>query len=852
MDSNEQSTASASSALPDGETIPPVVPSGQALHAMPELPVEDDQTPQEQIDLALHAVRRYHRGDPGSGDDLTPPGDSLIPALLHPYRDPERIRHDYPLFLFPSEASADRFCQPLSELLTSLADSFAPGEEDAKILKDNFSRLERLVREDLGDSDGPISATERLADAARSLADSLKLSPDAERQLKEDVEKLIGAVPEDGSLLGLSPHAPLHLFFLAARHRAARCRSALRRQIVQLRRQLRDILLIDLDKEPEGREPTVLGETVGEIGTEHFDPAALARVLGPARGAEPMEPARRKRIQGVIKTLEKYLDQPEPPLLRVVQREGTPRAWKTDEIEWHSPSEGTVCAKAAMLFDQQADKHARLYAAMRVARLELVDAYDPPRHDHLLAGFDWEAFSHDELLALPPVLALEPARQLAGEELLCLSRLQLSGRPVSVLVLIQPAMNPGVPPNGDPLMGYRFELAYLGISHREALVHQSSAARPDHLVDGFHRSLESTRASLHVVATGLTAEGDRPSLGDWLHAGAALEGRAHPFFHYDPGLGTTWARRFDFSGNPQPESDWPVYALACRVSGGGEETLELAFSFADFALLEPSYRQHFRVIPPECRGEELITVDAYLTLSPSEALEHIPYTWAVDDQGRLHRLVITRRLAFACRDRLNFWRTMQELAGIRNEYVKEAVERERRRVEEEFASERQQLQEAQAAELERVKTEAASEVLQRLAAGLVQGDLSALTAAPVAAPRPGPAPPAEAAIEEAGSEEAEAAPQMAAEEEEEDEGPAEPWIDSILCTTCNDCTNLNPQLFVYNGNKQAMIGDPRAGTYAQLVEAASKCPSRCIHPGKPLNPDEPNLEELIERAKPFN
>jgi hypothetical protein len=34
--------------------------------------------------------------------------------------------------------------------------------------------------------------------------------------------------------------------------------------------------------------------------------------------------------------------------------------------------------------------------------------------------------------------------------------------------------------------------------------------------------------------------------------------------------------------------------------------------------------------------------------------------------------------------------------------------------------------------------------------------------------------------------------------------------------------------------------------------AAEKCPARCIHPGKPLNPDEPNLDELIERAKPFN
>ena len=852
MDSNEQSASSASSAAPQiGDAIPPVVPSGQTDQAMPSLPVMDDDTPQEQIDLALHTARSFHRADPGSGEYLQKPDDTFISALLHPFRDPERIRHDYPLFLYAPEAAADRLCLPLSELLPSLAAGFAPGDEDGRILKDNFPRLERLVRDSLAEFETPVDAEEFLGDAARSLDETLKLNPEGARQYHEDVEKLLGALPKGGRLLGLSPQAPLHLYLLVARNRAALCRSALRTQIVQLRRQLRDILLIDLDKEPEGREPNVLGETVGAAGTEFFDPAALAKVLGPARGAEPMDPARHSRIRGIIELLEDYLSEEDPPLLRVVHHGDAPQVGLPEEVDWHAVEKVTVCAKAAMLFDEQAEKHAKLYAAMRVGKLELADAYEPHRHDHLLAGFDWEAFSRDELLALPPVLAVEPARRLAGDELLCLSRLQLSGRPISVLVAIEPASNPGAALNGDPLMGYRFELAYLGISHREALVHQSSAARPDHLVDGFRRSLESTRASMHVVATGLTAEGNQPPMGGWLHAGAALEGRAHPFFHYDPGIGTTWAKRFDFSVNPQPEADWPAYELACSAPGGGEEKLNLAFTFADFALLEPSYREHFRVIPPECRGEELVTVEEYLAMPMREAMGRVPYIWAVDGEARLHRLVITRRLAFVCRDRLGFWHTLQELAGVRNEHVREAVERERDRLEEEFTAERARLEEAHLAELENVRAEESGVVLQRLAAGLLQTDLTSLASAPVM-PRSVPAGPAQTDAGEAGAETTEEAAALAVEEEEDDAGPAEPWIDSILCTTCNDCTNLNPQLFIYNGNKQAMIGDPAAGTFAQLVEAAVKCPSRCIHPGKPLNPDEPNLEELIERAKPFN
>jgi hypothetical protein len=58
-------------------------------------------------------------------------------------------------------------------------------------------------------------------------------------------------------------------------------------------------------------------------------------------------------------------------------------------------------------------------------------------------------------------------------------------------------------------------------------------------------------------------------------------------------------------------------------------------------------------------------------------------------------------------------------------------------------------------------------------------------------------------------------------------------------------------MFAYNENKQAYIKDLKAGTYAQLVEAAESCQVSIIHPGKPWNPAEPGLAELMERAKPF-
>ena len=79
----------------------------------------------------------------------------------------------------------------------------------------------------------------------------------------------------------------------------------------------------------------------------------------------------------------------------------------------------------------------------------------------------------------------------------------------------------------------------------------------------------------------------------------------------------------------------------------------------------------------------------------------------------------------------------------------------------------------------------------------------------------------------------------------------EPYIDSERCTTCNECINLNKKMFAYNADKQAYIKDPKAGTFAQLVQAAEKCPVSAIHPGTPLNPKEKDLEKWLKRAQAF-
>ena len=110
------------------------------------------------------------------------------------------------------------------------------------------------------------------------------------------------------------------------------------------------------------------------------------------------------------------------------------------------------------------------------------------------------------------------------------------------------------------------------------------------------------------------------------------------------------------------------------------------------------------------------------------------------------------------------------------------------------------------------------------------------------------APAAEAPKQEAAKVET---PAPAAEAEKPARNPDEAYIETPRCSTCEECVKINNRMFVYDANKQAYIADLAAGTYRELVEAAENCQVSIIHPGKPRNPQEPGLEELVARAEPF-
>ena len=850
---------------------------------LPALPtaVKDAKATREQ----LFTLRHFHLGDPGARDQLERVGDDCLPVLLDPFRDTSRLRYDYPLFLFPPGAGdgdqpAEALVQRAADWMEQAVQAFAPTADTARILKDHLPWIEYRLRQDLKGIEGPVLAAPMLGAAGLALQQHLKLGEADQARLAADLDQLQDQAGQ-AEFMGYGRFAALHLLLHAIRSRVVPRRQRLKAQIDDSIHGLESLLSVEWRKSDESIEPRQARDSVGP-GGGLFDPLALSAVMDHSRGTHAMAAPRRERIEQALAVLRAW--RPDPVLARFVHLGSVAGDWLAQSPDLLDIADPDPCARATALFDEQAARLAEVFGALRIARLEIDGIYDAALHDPWFANFHWQGFSSEELLMVPAVIALENADRVAGDDLRSFSQLLSSGRPVQILVRVMPAYDPGVGfgagsdpgsfhPAGsgadgdadvgsargvspDPFQRYRTELGYLGLSHRQAAVSQTSAARHEHLMQSYLAALDATCTSLHIINTGLRPTHDLVQLNAWLVAGAAIEGRAHPFFRVDPTPHDCEPPTMDFSGNPQPDADWPVHPFTYLDDNGNRVTDELAFTFADYCLLVQGMREHFRVIPPGCDSEALIPMQAYLSMHQDDAYRKVPFLWAVDGNGVLQRLVVSRRMAVGCLDRLNYWRTLQAMAGVRNRHVDDAVQRTRDEERQRAADERERLLAAHAAELEQVRDQAAGEAMQRLTDRLLGLDLAGGAPMGLSSTRPSASalastpPTAALAAADEPAPSATVAPEPPT--TEETSLFDDPWIDTPLCTSCNDCLKINPKLFIYNEEKQALLGDLDTATFAQLVEAAEICPAKCIHPGRPWNPDEPGLDALIERAAPFN
>jgi pyruvate-ferredoxin/flavodoxin oxidoreductase len=400
-----------------------------------------------------------------------------------------------------------------------------------------------------------------------------------------------------------------------------------------------------------------------------------------------------------------------------------------------------------------------------------------------------------------------------------LSRALASGMPIKVLVLdTQVYSNTGgqactsgflaqvsdMAPFGSAGKGkseIRKEMGLIGLAHRTAYVMQGSIANVTHLIESYIEGLNSRRpAVFNVYAVCQTEHGVADDTAV-RQSKLALEGRAYPLFRYNPDKGATLKECTDLDGNPAVEADWPMYKLDYLDENGASASMELPLTFADFAFSEGRFRKHFRPAPRELGADNLVPLSEYLDLAEDEIQGRFPFLWAVDKHNHLTRVLVAPEMVRACTERRGFWRLLKSLTGAGNGIDADAIA---------AAARNEMAQQLEAA----IHTLAGS------------GHAAAISATPATIGAPLPAMAGGAAFEPV-------------------------WIETPECTTCDECTTINPHIFAYNDQEQAYVLDARGGPYRDIVRAAEKCTGRIIHPGTPANPNEPGLDKLIQRAAKY-
>lgn len=752
------------------------------------------------------ALRRFHVTGHGAASGSDPaPGLPLHPALLC-----QSHQHNaYPLVFGPEGPTS--FDTLIAELIDEdqLVATRRPGLTEAvgSAAGTGFSR--------------PL--VEVFAEAREVFARTLDLSAAAAAQLTAELDGLASRLPA-GPAIGLGRGTVIELL-LRAESEARQARvPAFRQEIEDLIHRLEERLEADAGQQGDSN-PERLAAAFGAVGP--VDVSRLASRLPARRGSVGLGDHRRGRIETALGRLRQFLEGEAEALPDAVVLHA-PGLDVTDIPHGMTSVQHTAAIDAAAgVFDRAAQQMVGLFGAIRTAQLELRDAYRA-EYDEILQRLDWQGLHERELAVMPPVYILETAQRVL-EQLSSLSAMLRARRPVHLIVMDDGPGFSSVSANGDLS---NVSLGRLAAAHRQALVVQATLAQPEQLYRGLVRVAGSTRPSVAVI-----------SVPDWdsivqpaRQLAAAHDGRLSPCFLYDPDAGDIDTARYDTSANPQPDQSWPGRTVDTECQGTGLDVGKKGFTFAHAAAQAPACRAAFRVIPDRAWADEQVPIADYLLLTPEERSSRIPYLWTVRNDGTPARAIMTRAMAQACRDVLQEWRDLQELARP------VAATNESQGQETPVAPETP----PSTAQLDQVRSEASRQAIERLARALVSVDgisAPALLQPEMASDPARPTPPAQRTSSQEGSAEATVSPPPTA--------PAKAFIDSALCTSCNDCINLNPKMFQYNADKQAMLADPSAGTYAQLVRAAEACPARCIFPGTPRADDDTVTPQLLERGQTF-
>jgi pyruvate-ferredoxin/flavodoxin oxidoreductase len=340
---------------------------------------------------------------------------------------------------------------------------------------------------------------------------------------------------------------------------------------------------------------------------------------------------------------------------------------------------------------------------MRWARLELENPNEAAHGAQALAALRYADLTEDERDLCPPVLVVGDDQTLGSGGLGQLAWILSCDLPVKVIVLsdIGTAADTGrrVDAFGSFPAGGRFDLALLALLTRTAFVVQTSLADGDHLAQGVLAAMGHDGPALVVIhAPSPQRHGFAPARL-YEQAALAVTSRAFPLLTFDPAAEGVFGACMDLDGN---------HDLPSRL---GTDPDGRPLTPVDWAATEDRFREHLAQLADGDAAP--MPIAEFLELAPAERTGRTPYVTVKHGQEE-QRLRVAAPLVADADQRLSFWRTLQELAGVVTPFTKKAREAAERDVAAAHGAEINRLKQEYEARLEALKGQFQAEATERV------------------------------------------------------------------------------------------------------------------------------------------
>ncbi len=339
-------------------------------------------------------------------------------------------------------------------------------------------------------------------------------------------------------------------------------------------------------------------------------------------------------------------------------------------------------ALAKGIYEGLAAKATDLVKAIRVARLELDDAYDPAIHDKQLSALEWAQFTDEELGYLPAVLTIGGDGANYDIGFGALSRVLASSTPIKMLVLDTGGYsNTGGQASTASFTGQdadlarfgatgagkteeRKELSLLAAFHPNTYVAATATALQGHFLRAAMEMLNFTDGAglLNVYAPCQGENGIADNMANQ-RARLAVESRMAPVFVHDPRKGDRLRDWFNLEGNPDPDKLWTTHSIEYVDAAGELRLKQFPLTPAQFALGEVRFSKQFSKLSSD-QDAIAVPLEDYIDLPESDRAAHLPFIWSTDAADRLVKIKVSQTIVALVEGRRRYWQQLQYLAGV--------------------------------------------------------------------------------------------------------------------------------------------------------------------------------------------